>query len=232
MANLTLADYRSLTLGYMNENRDAPEKNRKIRQEDVDNAINRGRHRLMREVGVSIYRGSDTMDATAGDLTPPADFFSQAVVLFTGSGASDKPTVLVSYDARYMDVETPNWRSQTSDKPSKIVWDFTTSGMRARLYPQPTSTVTDGLTWHYNARLTDLSADSDTCPIMNAFPEFQMTTIQAGALSVLYLLEGGEADDQYQKWISVFQNDVKELQAAIKTISVAPRQIIGNQSFA
>ena len=229
MANLTLADYVSLCLGDMNENRTSPEKNRKITETDVIRAINRGRRKIMRKVGVSIYRNSNIMDATAGDIVPPADFFSQAIVHYNDS-ASDTPIALVSADARVLDRTETGWRTRTG-KPSRIAFDFTTAGIVARLVPQPTSTVTDGLTWYYNASLTDLAADSDTCPVMNAFPEFQETLIPAGALPVLYLLEGGEADDQVAKWDAIFARDIADLQAAINGIAVAPGAIVGNQSY-
>src|SRR5690606_29420902 len=168
-------------------------------------------------------------DATAGDLTPPADFFSQAVVHYVAS-ASAQPVTLVPEDAKVLDRTRPNWRTQTGT-PSTIVWDFTTAGMVARLYPQPASTVTNGLNWYYNARLVDLVADADTCPIMNAFPEFQDIMIPAVALSHLYLIEGGEADDQYQKWNGIYEIYKDRLTAAIKSISVAPGAIVGNTSY-
>src|SRR5690606_16015253 len=84
VANLTFRDYISETLAYMNENRDSPERNRKIREDDVKTAINRGRHRMLRKVGVGLYRTQFTQDASAGDFTPPADFFNQALVHYTG----------------------------------------------------------------------------------------------------------------------------------------------------
>ena len=68
MANLTFAQYISTTLAYANENRDNPSTNRKFREADVKTAINCGRHRMLRRVGVGLYRNQDTMDATTGDV--------------------------------------------------------------------------------------------------------------------------------------------------------------------
>lgn len=225
MADLTLKDYISEILGYMNENRDRPEENRKIRKDDVIKAINRGRHRMLRKVGVGLYRKSETVNATAGDITPPADFFNQGLALFKAPN-NQHPMILKQHDARYMDQNTAAWRTMTGT-PSSFVWDVTTAGLVARLHPQPESTVTNGLTWHYSARLSDLMDDDDTCPIMDMFPEFQMTTIQAGALRLLYLLEGGEADDQFQKWNAIFDNDMEEMRSAVKMLFVAPQTMHG-----
>lgn len=227
MADLTFADYISETYGYMNESRDNPDKNRKIRLEDVKKAINRGRHRMLRKVGVGLYRNSTTMNATAGDITPPADFFNQALVHFTPSGSGSTTTLLTQVDARGMDQGQANWRNVTGGTPSKLVWDVTTGGIVARLYPQPDTTVANGLTWYYSAKLPDLSDDDDTCPVMNMFPEFQMTTIQAGALRILYLLEGGEADDQFAKWDRIFERDCEELRGSIKMLFCANTTMIG-----
>jgi len=97
----------------------------------------------------------------------------------------------------------------------------------ARLYPQPTATVTDGLVWEYTARLADLSADSDTCPIMNLFPEFQHTLLQAGALYQLYMLEGGTEDEQIAKWKAIFDNECKDMESMKSRLFVANRQNTG-----
>src|SRR5690606_34999545 len=128
--------------------------------------------------------------------------------------------------AKYMDQNVPHWRDETGE-PSKIVTDLLTTGLVARLYPQPNATVTNGLTWYYSALLEDLVADSDTCPIMNLFPEFQMTTLQAGALRILYLLEGGQADEQFVKWDKIFEKDIDEMRGMINRLFVSPTQLQG-----
>lgn len=225
MANLTFADYISETLGFMNENRDKSSANRKIREDDVKTAINRGRHRMLRKVGAGLYRNTTAMNAEAGDLTPPADFFNEGIVHYTPT-SSQKPRVLPVVTAKYMDQNTPNWRDETGE-PSKIVTDLLTTGLVARLYPQPTATVTNGLDWYYSALLDDLVDDADTCPIMNLFPEFQMTTLQAGALRILYLLEGGQADEQFVKWDQIFEKDIDELRGMISRLFVSPTQLQG-----
>ena len=225
MANLTFAEYISTTLAYANEKRDNPSTNRKFRIDDVKKAINCGRHRMLRRVGVGLYRNQDTMDATTGDLTPPVDFFNEGIVLFTPTGGTAR--ALVNKIARDMDIDNPSWRDHAAGTPSTIVWDYKTTGLVARLYPQPSSTVTDGLVWNYSAKLDDLDADADTCPIMNLFPEFQYTLLQAGALYQLYMLEGGEGDQQIAKWKSVFEAECEELQSMMKRIFVANRQQVG-----
>lgn len=230
MADFTLADYRSLVLGYYNEDRDNPESNRKIRVGDVDKAINLGRRSLLRKVGIGLYRSTSTQDAKAGALTLPADFFNQAIVSFRANSTAQW-NVLTAHDARWMDQRYANWREQTAAVPSKIVWSLETTGKVARLYPQPTSTVTGGLLWNYNAQLEDLAADDDVCPLMQMFPEFEMLAIPAAALRVLYLLEGGAADEQHVKWNGIFEHVVKEMNAAAGGLFVEPEQIIGNQSF-
>lgn len=225
MADLTFRDYISETLAYMNENRDSPERNRKIREDDVKTAINRGRHRMLRKVGVGLYRTQFTQDASAGDFTPPADFFNQALVHYTGPG--NKAILLTQVDAKGMDQSYPGWRTDPAGTPHRIVWDVRTDGITARLHPQPASTVQNGLTWYYSARLDDLVEDDDTCPIMDMFPEFQMTTLQAGALRLLYLMEGGEADDQFSKWDQIFERDCDELRGSIKTLFCAASTMVG-----
>ncbi len=228
MANLTFKDYISETLGYMNESRDRPESNRKIRIEDVKAAINRGRHRMLRKVGVGLYRNTHVMNASAGDIEPPADFFNQAVVHYKGNG-SQNPVLLSLVDAKAMDQNHPGWRTQATGTPQKLVYDITTDGLVARLHPQPASTVANGLTWYYSARLDDLVDDDDTCPIMDMFPEFQMTTIQAGALRLLYLLEGGEGDSQFTKWDQLFERDIDELRASVKTLFCGSLAFVGSK---
>ena len=230
MANMTFADYRSLTLGYYNEDRSNPEKNRKVLQGDVDRAINLGRKALLRACGLGLYRKVATADAKAGALDVPADFFNQGIVSFRPN-STGKWSVLTAHDARWMDQKHADWREETAERPSKIVWSLETTGRVARLHPQPTSTVTGGLQWSYNAELDDFASDSATCPVMDMLPEFQMLAIPAAALKVLYLLEGGAEDDQYAKWNGIFVEQVKEIQAAVKSLFVAPQQIIGNQSF-
>lgn len=234
MANLTFADYISEIYGYMNEARDRPETNRKIRLEDVKAALNRGRHRMLRKVGMGMYRSSAVMNAAAGDLTPPADFFNQALVHYKAPG-SQSPVLLTQVDAKAMDQSYPGWRTQAAGTPTKIVWDIqptvagsaTVARLVARLHPQPASTVANGLTWYYSARLGDLVEDTDTCPIMDLFPEFQMTTLQAGALRILYLLEGGEADDQFAKWDKIFERDIEEIRASVKTLFCMATTMVG-----
>src|SRR5690606_13719688 len=140
MANLTFTDYISEKLGFMNENRDKPSANRKIREDDVKTAINRGRHRMLRKVGAGLYRNTTTVDAEAGDLTPPADFFNEGIVHYTPTGTGAKPRVLPVVTAKYMDQNVPHWRDETGE-PSKIVTDLLTTGLVARLYPQPNATV-------------------------------------------------------------------------------------------
>jgi hypothetical protein len=236
MADLTFADYASETLGYMNENRDTSKPNRKFPIDDVKKAINRGRNRMLRKVGLGLYRAQTVQDAVAGDITPPTDFFKAGILRFTPSGGSTMN--LEQTTAQYMDQTNPNWRSAPTGTPSKFVWDIQaiapvspatlyTAGIVARLYPQPASTVTNGLTWTYSAKLNDLVEDTDTCPIMNLFPEFQMTTLQAGALRLLYLLEGGEADDQFAKWDGIFDKDIAEMRGSINTLFIAPGQVLG-----
>lgn len=216
MADLTFADYISEVYGYMNENRDTPANNRKIRLDDVKKAINRGRHRMLRKVGLGVYRGSAVTNATTGAITPPADFFNQGMLSFTAVGIN--PVNLTVTDAKMMDQTKPGWRTAQSGTPSQAVYDITDAGLVVVLSPPPASTVTNGLTWRYSAKLADLVADVDKCPIMNLFPEFQMTTLQAGALRLLYLLEAGEGDDQFAKWDMIFEKDIDELRGSVNSL--------------
>lgn len=223
MANLTLADYRSTTLARGNENRDNPDVNRKWRKEDVDGAINAARLRMIRMSGIGLYRNQDVMDAATGDLTPPVDLFNEAIVKFTPTGGTARRLDVKM--ARDMDMDQPSWRDQAAGVPNLIVWDITTTGLVARLHPQPTATVTNGLTWEYSAKPDDLEEDADTCPIMNLFPEFQRTLLQAGALSELYMLEGGEGDQQMIKWEGIFEMQCRKLESMKNRLFVANRQV-------
>lgn len=226
MPNLTLADYRSLVLAYGNEDRDNADDNQKWRTADVDRAINIARLRMLRRVGVGVNRKRETVDAATGDITPPADLFNEAIVKYTPTGGTSRRLELRM--ARDMDLDNPSWRDAgRTGEPSLVVWDITDAGIVARLYPQPTATVTDGLTWEYTARLDDLADDADECPIMNLFPEFQDTLLQAGALFQLYMLEGGEGDDQIVKWKGVFEAECRELESMKSRIFAANRQNIG-----
>jgi len=215
MANLTFADYISTTLAYANENRDNASGNRLYRVDDVKRAINKGRAKMLRGIGLSAYRNQTVVNATAGEITPPADFFKSAVLRFTpATGAMRR---LEPTTQAYLDKTNPAWAERTGD-PTHFLWSITTDGVRVRLYPEPAATVTNGLTWDYTAVLTDLDADTDTCPVMNLFPEFQMTTLQSGALSILYLLEGGEGDDQFVKHAGIHERDIKEIRSLINSL--------------
>lgn len=228
MANMTNAEYISTTLAYGNENRDDPDNNRKWRYADVQRAVNCSRQRILRRVMGGLYRKRETTNATAGAIIPPADFFNEGIVRYRAK-SSDQYRLLINEQARDMDMDTPNWREQTGE-PSKIVWDLTTTGFEAWLYPQPVTTVTNGLLWDYSTKLDDLEAADDECPLLNMFPEFQQTLIQAGALFQLYMLEGGEADDQIIKWRGIFDEEVKELDQMISRMFVSNRRMVGRSN--
>ena len=215
MANLTFADYISTTLAYAGENRDNASSNRLFRIDDVKRAINKGRAKMLRGIGLSAYRNQTVVDATAGEITPPADFFKSALLRFTPSTGTTRR--LEPTTQAHLDKTNPSWADRTGD-PTHFLWNLTTDGLRVRLWPEPTATVTDGLTWDYTAVLDDLEDDADECPIMNLFPEFQMTTLQSGALSILYLLEGGEGDDQFVKHAGIHERDINGIRSLINSL--------------
>ena len=224
MANLTFADYIELTLAYGNEDRDDPDSNQKWRVDDVKRAINAGRRRMLRKVGLGLYRNTETVNATAGEITPPADFFQLGVLQYAPD--STRRTSLKPSTGKWMEEGRAGWDLQTGT-PSSFVWNITPDGLRVLLNPQPAATVTNGLIWHYTAIVDDLEADADECPIMNLFPEFQVTTLQAGALRTLMLLEGGESDDQFVKWTQILEDDIEQIKSHINRLFVSDAQLLG-----
>lgn len=227
MANNTLADYRSDILGMVQEDRDAPSENAVYRPEDIKRAINACRRRMIREVGVGLYRTSAVTDATAGAISVPADFFNDAVIRYAPD--SNQRTTLKPITGKFQDERDPSWSTRTAGMPNAFSWEVTPDGVKIRLHPEPSSTVTGGLLWSYTAMLDDLEDDADECPIMNMFPEFQQTTLQAGALSILTLLEGGEADDQYQKFTAIFEREVEKIRSHINRLFVSQSTITGGR---
>lgn len=232
MAALTLAEYKSLVKGYLQENRTSTS-NPIFKEADILAALNSAQMEIVQECGLSLFRSSGSINAATGDLTPPTDMLGDATVTLVISSTDRRHLPVVT--AKSLHERDPMWTTRTCDSgsyPTNIVWKITTGttgGVRCVLYPQPAATITSGLFFEYAAKPTDLSVDADVCAVLNPFPHLQQTLLPAGALKILTLLEGGEADEQFQKWEAVFKRDMDRLKTCVNYLFVPPGQYNGSR---
>jgi hypothetical protein len=222
VATLTFANYKSLVKGYLQENRTSTT-NPIFTETDIGWALNAAQCELAQEVGLTCFRSSGSKDCATGDITPPTDFFGDATVTLVVSATDRRKLPVVT--VKSLHERDPMWTTKTCDSgsyPTQFAWKITSSGIRGVLYPAPAATITNGLFFEYAAKPTDMSADADTCTLLVEFPHLQPTILPAGALKILTLLEGGEADEQFQKWEQIWRRDLDRLRQYINNVFVSP----------
>ena len=168
-----------------------------------------------------LFRASALEDASDADVVFPTDFLSEMQAFYRPGGTDDERTALECVFQQTMDWLNPRWKSTPTGTPTKFVITTDQSdGYRlvGKLWPEPSSTITDGLELRYILAPTEMTGDSNTSWINTLVPDFEETLLPFGALSTLTHFEGGSEDDQAAKFQALFQQEVKAYRAALNTI--------------
>lgn len=208
MAALTLADYRSLVRGYLDESRAIASD--RYPNTDIDRALNNGGRRIVRDTELYFFRNTETMDATTGDIDPPDDFMGNGSITLIIDANTRLHLPVVSAKSMYMD--SPGWVSQTAQYPQKAVSKIKADGSLAVvLWPAPTATITNGLFWEYAAMPEPMEAAADEFAPLAPFEELQPILLPAAAMCELLHIEAGVLDLQWAKWDALYAREVEKL---------------------
>lgn len=217
MANATLAEYISWFKGYLQADRDSEDQ--VYPDVDIIGFLNRAQLDVARDLGFSnnFFRGTNTRDLETGSLTLPEDFLGNLKIQVSDS--TNIRRALFINQADRMDEMFPYWRSTpATNYPTWAVIEWGSTGVTYQVWPQPIATVTNGLFESYTKLPTDMENDADESEVMLMFPELQRTMLPFGALRHALLFEGGEADDQVQKFEALYQNDLARARFAINSM--------------
>ena len=214
MAALTLADYKSLVRGYLDESRAIV--SQRYPDADITRALNNGGRRIVRDAELFFYRNTATMNAAAGDITPPTDFLGNGSVTLVISSTERRSLPTISAKDKYK--KQPNWVSETAQYPTEFVTKITPSGIRGVLWPTIQTTITNGLFWEYAALPTAMADATDTVDTflpLAAFEELQPVLLPAAALTELLHIEAGVLDLQWKKWDALYWQNIQQLRAYV-----------------
>lgn len=215
MANLTLAEYIVLCKAFLNESR-TDTQNPMFPDDSIIAALNAAQSEVcVRLAGTrDFFLKTASVNVTTGAIAVPTDYL-------VGLGATLVPSTTNTQDRRrlpilssgQMDDQYPSWRGITATaNPYAIVQTWGSSGATLTLYPQPTSTITNGLFLDYVVQPDEMTDDADTSPVMDCFsPHLQRTILPYGALREMALYEAGESDDQFQKYDALFDKGISRL---------------------
>lgn len=217
MDALTLADYRSIFKADLQADRESDDQI--YPDSDIDNFLNRAQIDVARELGATnnFFRGTATVDLEAGDISLPDDFLGNLKAQAIDS-STIRRTLFINQADR-MDEQFPYWRSTPATTyPTWIVIQWGSSAITIQVWPQPVATVSNALFMSYTKMPTTMEQDADESEVMAYFPELQRTLLPFGALRNALLYEAGEADDQVQKYESLYQRELLKAKFAINSM--------------
>lgn len=206
---LPLSTLRRIVLALAGEAND--DASRQFSSDDITDALNSAWSLTLLNLGYdSYFRVSRTLDATTGSIAAPdadedGEILGSHNLLFRSSSTA-QPVALALLDPTQMDLNVPNWRNETAAAPTgyapQIAPDATETFL---LYPQPTATVTNGLTQSWIPRPVEMEDDDDESPAGRLFPHRQRTLLVYGAMMVLFPMDGSGEDDEAEgyreKWM-------------------------------
>jgi hypothetical protein len=219
MADLTLADYRSLIKAYMQADRDTEDQY--YPDADLNDFINRAQYDIARELGSNgpFFRATDTVDLEE-DVPLPDDFLGNLKLTYLGSTGNMRINIMI-VGADRADEQAPYWRDTsfaTNAPPSWAAVNWSAASATLKMYPPPTTTITNGLFMSYTVKPTELEEDADESELMVYFPELQRKFIPSAVLRDALFYEAGESDDQAAKWEAIYQQCLSKARFTINTM--------------
>ena len=154
---------------------------------DVDEAINDALQTIPLRLDHDFFKSSATVDAAAAETTLPATYGSRLQLSFRAS-STDSWRPLEPITEEEADIRMPSWRTSTVTAPTHFFVKDSGSGTAYyRLVPVLTATVTSGIFQRFSAKVTTLSAKTDTADILEYFPDQRMIYVPCLAASILDL---------------------------------------------
>ncbi len=215
---LTLAELQVLTYRFMDSDADDTD-NPKYPLAQVTAYLNAGQAEIVRRLRLDFFRKVDTLDASSSDITLPTDYLCGAVVSFSPD-ATKGWRVLERTTNEYLDEKSGDWDDASGQPTHYIVQYASTGTWTLKLYPAPTAAVVGGLRIRYTPAPTALSAATDTSKVTGGFPEIDPIALPAYAVWQFKLFEGGVEDDQVQKWVGIFEEQINRLRNALTSHGV------------
>ncbi len=211
---MTLAQIRSLVLGYLNELRGTD--NALFPNADIDAEVNAALSEIVCAVNMDFYKSFSNVNMTATAITLPTDFLGQAdCFLITDSASASGRRPLRFTTRQVMDENNTNWRGQTAQYPTTMVIEWDSGTPKLQPYPAPTSTITLGSYTTYVKKPTALSAASDSSDVFTYLPDFERKLIPWVVVKNILQFEAGEMDDRVQRLEGMCQNAYDRMRARL-----------------
>lgn len=215
---LTLAELQVLTYRFMDSDADDTD-NPKYPLAQVTAYLNAGQAEIVRRLRLDFFRKSGLLDAKSTDISLPDDYLCGAVISYSPD-ASTGWRLLERTTTEYLDEKSGDWDDATGDPTHYIMQYASTGTWTLKLYPAPVATVTNGLRIRYAPTPDAMSASTDTSPVTGGFPEIDPIALPAYAVWQFKLFEGGVEDDQVQKWVGIFEEQINRLRNALTSHGV------------
>jgi hypothetical protein len=153
----------------------------------------------------SLWRGYATLDITTGVILLPDDCLGDVQLTVWRNGAPE--FTIQRVEESWLDERRPGWRNETADVPTQFIVKQTeessggmtpviTQRLGVYLVPQPSADITDGIRGPYTVKPTEMSANTDACTSLLAFPPIQRTVLPLDVLGNMISYGSTEAADQ------------------------------------
>lgn len=185
----------------------------------IRSMLNFGQIETVRRLSDCFFRKSVVVDATAGMIDLPSDFLCGLIVKYKG-GTTDgwrrlNVTPVLNLDDKWLHI------TSTSGDPQVATLNAGSAGViQLQLWPELTSTVTDGLTLSYNWKPADLDEDTDTSSVTSMFPDIEPVLLPAFAAWHIKLFENGVEDEQVSKWQQIYEGSLRRVRKAVDGLMV------------